>query len=74
MQGLWEYGLLQVFHFLSITLLVVHRVLSAGRSCFLVYHNDHCFGLTRTDVGLSKIESKDYNYPSLAKKISMQGL
>ena len=41
---------------------------SAGQTCFFDYHNDHFFGLAREDVGLSKTKSKDWNYPSLAKK------
>ena len=41
---------------------------SPKRTCFFDYHNDDFFGFSRADTGLSKTRSKDWNYPSLAKK------
>ena len=49
--------------------LMANRVQAAGRTCFFDHHNAAFFGLAHADAGLSKTKSKDWNYPSLAKKI-----
>ena len=46
---------------------MVNRGQASGRIYLFDYHNDF-FGLARTDAGLSKTKSKDWNYPLLANK------
>ena len=45
-----------------------NRGQAAGRTCFFDYHYDDLFCLARVDAGLPKTKSKDWTYPSLAKK------
>ena len=50
--------------------LMANRGESAGRTCFYDYHNGALFGLAFEDVGISKMKSEGWNYPSLAKNRS----
>ena len=45
-----------------------NRFQASGRTRSFDYHNDAFYGLAPADAGLSKTKSKDWTYPSLAKK------